>query len=37
MRRAHHVGQAEQRIGGRRLVDEHVEGGARDMPDFSAS
>ncbi len=32
MRRAHHVGMAEQRIGRRRLLDEHVEGRARDLP-----
>ena len=31
MRRADDVGQAEQRILGRRLLDEHVEGGAGDM------
>ena len=34
MRRAHHVGQAEQRIAGRRLLDEHVEGGAGDVAAF---
>ena len=31
MRRAHHVGMAEQRIRGRRLLGEHVEGRARDV------
>ena len=31
MRRAHHVGMAEQRIFGRRLLGEHVEGGAGDV------
>ena len=30
MRRAHHVGQREQRIVGGRLLNEHVEGGADD-------
>ena len=32
MRRAHHVGQAEQRVRGRRLVDEHVECRACHLP-----
>ena len=31
MRGAHHVGMAEQRIVGRRLLGEHVEGGASDV------
>jgi len=31
MRRTHHVGMAEQRIAGRRLLGEHVEGGAGDL------
>ena len=34
MRRAHDVGQAEQRAVRRRLLDEHVEGGARDLARF---
>ena len=31
MRRADDVGMPEQRIARRRLLDEHVEGGARDL------
>ena len=31
MRRAHHVGMAEQRVSRSRLLDEHVEGRARDL------